>query len=93
MPPKPKPKQRPPPANFAALRRYAHVSHSAAHSHSPYSADVSRADVSRADQLAQQTAYDAQLTAAILDVRRKIMDSEMALSTVTPSPPPGFRVS
>lgn len=75
-----KSKPPPPPANFAALRQYARVSHSVAHSREPHYPNISREDL-----LEQQSAYDAKLTEAILEVRRKIMDEEMALSTVTQS--------
>lgn len=65
------------PTNFAALRRYAHVSHSVAHSR-----ELHYPDISHEDLLEQQSAYDVKLTEAILEVRRRIMDEEMALSTV-----------
>lgn len=66
------------PANFAALRHYAHVSHSVAHSR-----ELHYPDISREDLLEQQSAYEVKLTEAIVEVRRRIMDEEMALSTVT----------
>lgn len=75
MPPKPSP-----PANFTALRRYARISHSVAHSRESHYPDISRDLL-----LAQQAAHDAKLTEAITDVRRKIIDEEMSLSNVTPT--------
>lgn len=77
-------KRKPPPlpANFTALRHYAHVSHSVAHSRESHFTDISREEL-----LAQQLAHDVKLTNAIMEVRRRIMDEEMALSTVMRSCP------
>ncbi|KAL7271457.1 hypothetical protein RUND412_005779 [Rhizina undulata] len=66
------------PASFRALRRYSELSHSHAYETNPHSSALSPSDIS-----VEQATYKKELDAAITDVRRKIMDEELAISQLT----------